>query len=167
MLKANRALLAAAAGALLGGFAPAPAPVALDGHLPSRTEVSYRFGCASGRIDIGFAEQLDPAAPSDRFRTLELLDMAVSGRKVTPQAFAEVSGLLRSYELIESVRAECGPSGKFSVHVRGLRKAEWQAHIAALEAHQAAPTGSPRPERPDGFTTTITVEPSGEVAIRG
>lgn len=167
MSKAHRALLVAAGAALLGGFAPAPVPAALDGHLPPRTEVSYRFGCASGRIDIGFAEQLAGNAPSDGFRTLELLDMAVSGRTVPRRAFAEIAELVRSYERIESVRAECGPSNKASIHVRGLRKAEWQAHIAALEAHQAAPAGTPRPERPDAFTSTITVAPSGEVAIRG
>src|SRR5687767_8222326 len=107
-MKAHQALLVAAGAALLGGFAPAPVPVTLDGHLPPRTEVSYRFGCATGRIDIGFAEQLAGNAPSGRFRTLELVDMAVSGRAIPLRAFAEIAGLVRSYERIESVRAECG-----------------------------------------------------------
>ncbi|HYG46887.1 MAG TPA: hypothetical protein VD846_03000 [Allosphingosinicella sp.] len=167
MRKVRQALLVAVGAALSGGFAPAPAPVALDGHLPPRTEVSYRFGCASGPIDIAFSEQLAPAAPAERYRTLQLLRMAVSGRSISPAGVTEVSTLLGSYERIEEVRAECGAGGKASVHVRGLRKADWQAHIAALEAHDGAPEGTARPERPDGFTTTIIVEPSGQVAIRG
>ena len=163
----ERALLVAGAAGLLCGFAPASTPVMVDGHLPLRTEVRYGFGCAFGRIDIGFAEQMTAKADADRVRTLQLLAFGVSGRAISADALADVAKLLRSYERIEAVSAECGAEETASLHLRGLRKTDWQAHIAALEAHDGAPAGTPRPERPASFTATITIAPSGRIEIEG
>jgi hypothetical protein len=160
----DRALLAAGAAGLLCGFAPVPPRAMVDGHLPARTEIGYGFDCAFGRIGIGFAERIASQASAERYRTLELLTFSVSGRRISPGAFGEVATLLRSYERIESVGAECGSDGTASLHLRGLRKADWQAHIAGLEAESP---GAPRAERPRSVTTDIIVAPAGTVAIRG
>jgi len=122
--------------------------------------VRYGFDCAFDRIEIGLPERLAPKAGADRFRIQELLALSVSGRAISAEAFADVAKLLRGYERIEAVSAECGAEETASHHLRGVRESDWKRMTARRRGRQSRSARG-------GFTTTISVAATGRVEIEG